>query len=33
MDDMLHIQKLREWISDEQTWINLWRGNAERLFL
>ncbi|KAK9791321.1 putative Amidohydrolase-related domain-containing protein [Seiridium cardinale] len=32
VDDVLHIKKLRAWIQDEQTWINLWRENPKRLF-
>jgi hypothetical protein len=32
VDDVLHIKKLREWIPDEQTWVNLWCENPKRLF-
>ncbi|ETS74677.1 hypothetical protein PFICI_13161 [Pestalotiopsis fici W106-1] len=32
VDDALHIRKLRSWIPDEQTWINLWRENPKRIF-
>lgn len=32
VDDALHIRKLRAWIPDEQTWINLWQENPKRIF-
>lgn len=31
VDDVLHIRKLREWILDEQTWMNMWCENPKRL--
>lgn len=32
VDDTGHIRKLREWITDDETWQKLWVTNPERLF-
>jgi hypothetical protein len=32
VDDEMQIRTLRKWISDEETWQNLWVNNAKQVF-
>jgi hypothetical protein len=32
VDERHHIEKLREWITEEEVWRNLWCDNPRKLF-